>query len=83
MAFELELSTFSTALVPLFQPTIVPSSVEKMNLAGAFDPTRKPEVLLKIIPVGADGGAPPAGGGIFTINDCGVPLLLYKVESPV
>jgi hypothetical protein len=45
--------------------------------------TMKFVVLLKMIPVGAAGGAPFVGAGIFTTSACGLPLLSYSVERPL
>src|SRR3954464_11849884 len=66
------------------QDAITPSSVEKIKRG-------LPTTMLfglNTTPVGADGGAPPAAGGIVTIKGpgvtgCGVPLPLYKGEAPV
>src|SRR2546421_7019029 len=78
-----------------FQPTIVPSSVAKRKVAAAEvgrPPLVTPEILktpvappamLKTRPVGAPlafSGSP--GAGIVTTRDCGIPAVLYNVESP-
>ena len=57
MALE-ELSIFKMALVPLVQAEMVPSSVEKTKWAPP-----KSALGLKMMPVGADGGVAPLGGG--------------------
>src|SRR4029079_15909131 len=68
MAFPVELSARITALVPSdgCQAVIVPSSLAKMNRSpmNALDAAR-----LNTWPIGADGGMPPAGGGIVTSRD--------------
>ena len=71
-----ELSTFNTALAPLAQAEMVPSSVEKRKCDGVLPLAKKPAVLFQTVPVGAAGGVPPAGGGTVTTRACGVPLLL-------
>src|SRR5438045_2628537 len=73
-----------------FQPEIVPSSVTKMNVLGADAIpwlTTKSFVVLFTVPVGADGGLCPAGGGIVTMSGApggnGWPVASYRVETPV
>ena len=61
-----ELSILRTAFVSSMAACpgrITPSSVEKIKRA----PNDR-VIELKTTPVGADGGVPPAGGGIVTIN---------------
>src|SRR6266446_136304 len=81
---DADLSALTTALAPklTFQAAIVPSSVAKIKRATALEATAKSVVLLNTTPVGAPGGVPPAGGGIVTTSDCGVPLPLYIVDKP-
>src|SRR6266513_401667 len=67
-----------TALVPAVQPEMVPSSVTKMKCAPP-----KSELPLKTIPVGADGGTPPKGGGTVTTSGIFWPAPVYSVETPV
>src|SRR5258708_11928251 len=65
-----------------FHPTMVPSSVEKMNDAGMPGAALKDEVPLNIAPV----GAPPVlavGVAMATINALATPLPLYSVDKPV
>src|SRR5581483_3054773 len=66
-----------------FHPEIVPSSVTNMKKAFCPGATSKLVVKLKTFPVGEDGPFCPGGGGIVTTNGCGVPVALYKVETPV
>src|SRR5438876_11029765 len=81
-----ELSTSMTALVPLFQAAIVPSSVAKRNTA-ALPLTWKALVPLKMRPVGAEGPVAPMGAGIVTTNalptGSGVPSPLQTVDTPM
>src|SRR5262249_27964716 len=65
----------SATITPAFlltlglKPTIVPSSVEKITVAGALLPPwliTKSVVVLKTLPLGAEGGATPGGVGIVT-----------------
>ena len=63
-------------MAPLAQAAIVPSSVAKIKRAAFVPDTMKSLVLLKMVPDGADGGVPPAGGGMVTTSAWGVPLLL-------
>src|SRR6266536_1785800 len=72
------LVNLSTALIPPDQPEMVPSSVTKMKRAAP-----KSEPPLKTIPVGADGGTPPTGGGTVTTSASFWPAPLYSVETPV
>src|ERR1700722_10211741 len=54
-----------------------------MKLDGE-PPTLKSVVVLKTWPSGAEGGEPPAGGGIVTTSGTMAPVLpLYKVAKPV
>src|SRR5438445_12946991 len=66
---------------------MVPSSVAKRNKARAVLFSRNPVVLLNTWPVGADGGAPPAGGGIVTTMGLAAgaasPLPSYTLMTPV
>src|SRR5947199_2329267 len=80
-----ELSTTIDAVVPPFHPAMVPSSLTKMNLAGAgvLPGKEKSEVPLKTTPVGAEGSLPPGGAGIVTTTTWFlVPAPLERVESP-
>src|SRR5258708_19702674 len=84
-----------TGFTPGFHPTIVPSSVEKRKRAGAevaapalvtpeIMKACLPEAVLNTVPVGVPlelSGSP--GAGIETTNDCGVPAVLYSVETPL
>src|SRR6266567_7017281 len=84
-----------TGLTPGFQPRIVPFSVENKKRAACIvgnpplvtpeimNPPNAPPAILKTTPV----GAPPlpsgwTGAGIETTRDCGIPAVLYRVETP-
>src|SRR5437667_87785 len=79
------LSTLVTAIVPTegAHAAIVPASVAKMKRAGAPGLASKSLLPLNTTPVGVPGPTPPGAGGIVTTKDCGVPLVLYRVETPV
>src|ERR1700730_1066113 len=89
-----ELSTLSSAIVPgpgnpspRFQAEIVPSSVAKMKSAGLESFKLKANELFATIPVGADGGVPPLGGGIVTARAGSAPAKpdpspWYKADIP-
>ena len=71
-----------------FHPEIVPSSVAKMNKAGAELPfwlTTNPLVGLLTWPSGAERvnpGGGVAGAAIETVSATGAPAAVYKVASP-
>src|SRR5262245_13986673 len=76
------------------QPAMVPSSVANrkagaagpLPLAETLSPPLAPPKVLNTVPVGvpsAPRGAAGGGPGIFTTSDCGVPAVLYSVDTPV
>src|SRR5262249_3670024 len=74
------------ASVPLFQATMVPSSVSKMKEAGLPLASMKGPAggaVLNTIPVGVP-GAPIAalGVGMPTTRPCFTPWVLYSVDTP-
>src|SRR5258706_9661343 len=64
-----------------FHPTILPSSVAKMNEDGLPGAALKNEVPLKMTPVAVPPALPP-GAGMVTFRAIGPPLPLYSVERP-
>ena len=67
------------------KPTIVPSSLEKITDAGALLPSwlmTKSLVVLKTLPLGAEGGVTPGGVGMVTGVPMICPVALYSVDTP-
>src|SRR5438552_19141846 len=70
---------------PGLQPTIVPSSVSKMNIEAPdlqFFVTTKSPLGLTTRPVGAEVSS-AAGAGIVTTKGTIAPVPVYRVEGPV
>src|SRR5262245_42810334 len=76
------------------QPEMVPSSVSNRKTAAAgplplaetLNPPLAPPKVLNTAPVGVPSvprGSAGGGPGIFTTSDCGVPAVLYSVDTPV
>src|SRR3954451_5180287 len=68
-----------------FQATSVPSSVEKISVAGALLPCclmTKSRVALKTLPLGAEGGLAPFGEGMVIGDPTTRPAASYSVATP-
>ena len=64
---------------------MVPSSVEKITVAGALLPSwlmTKSLVVLKTLPLGAEGGVTPGGVGMVIGVPMICPAALYSVATP-